>query len=59
MEFSRQEYWRRLPFPSLEDLSDQGVERGSAALQVDSVLPEPPGKPVAYTEISNGSARIS
>ena len=26
MEFSRQEYWRGLPFPTLEDLSDPGIE---------------------------------
>ena len=26
MEFSRQEYWSRLPFPSPGDLSDAGIE---------------------------------
>ena len=26
MEFSRQEYWSRLPFPSPGDLSDPGIE---------------------------------
>ena len=26
MEFSRQEYWNRLPFPSPEDLPDPGIE---------------------------------
>jgi len=26
MEFSRQEYWRGLPFPSPEDLPDSGIE---------------------------------
>ena len=26
MEFSRQEYWSGLPFPSLEDLPDPGIE---------------------------------
>ena len=25
-EFSRQEYWSQLPFPSLRDLSDPGIE---------------------------------
>ena len=29
MEFSRQEYWSVLPFPSPGDLSDPGVEPGS------------------------------
>ena len=29
MEFSRQEYWSGLPFPSLEDLPDLGIESGS------------------------------
>ena len=28
MGFSRQEYWSGLPFPSLGDLSDPGVEPG-------------------------------
>ena len=36
MEFSRQEYWSGLPFPSLEDLPDSGNEPGSPALQVSS-----------------------
>jgi len=26
MVFSRQEYWRRLPFPSQGDLPDPGIE---------------------------------
>ena len=26
MEFSRQEYWRRVPFPTQEDFSDPGIE---------------------------------
>ena len=44
MEFSRQEYWRGLPFPSPEDLSDPGIKPRSLALQVDSLPSEPPGK---------------
>ena len=43
--FSRQEHWSGLPFPSPEVLPDPGVEPGSPALQVDSLLSEPPGKP--------------
>ena len=31
MEFSRQEYWSGLPFPSLGDLPDPGVEPTSLA----------------------------
>ena len=45
MEFSRQEYWSRLPFPSPGDLSDPGMEPGSPALQADSLLSESPEKP--------------
>ena len=37
MELSRQEYWSGLPFPSLGDLPDPGVEPGSPALQADSL----------------------
>ena len=33
MEFSRQEYWSELPFPSPGDLSNPGIELGSPALQ--------------------------
>ena len=29
MEFYRQEYWSRLPFPSAEDLPDPGIRRVS------------------------------
>ena len=46
MEFSRQEYWSGLPFPSLGDLPDPGIEPRSPALQADALLSEPPGKPV-------------
>ena len=45
MEFSRQGYWSGLPFPSPGDLPDPGIEPGSPALQADSLLSEPPGKP--------------
>ena len=38
MEFSRQEYWSGLPFPSPEDLPDLGTEPWSPALQADSLL---------------------
>ena len=44
MRFSEQVYWNGLPFPSLGDLPDPGIEARSAALQADSLLPESPGK---------------
>ena len=43
MEFSRQEYWSGLPFPSPGDLPDPGIEPGSTALQADALPSEPPG----------------
>ena len=36
-EFSRQEYYSRLPVPSTGDLPDPGIELGSPALQADSL----------------------
>ena len=45
MEFSRQEYWSGLAFPSPGDLPDPGTERRSFTLKADSLLSEPPGKP--------------
>ena len=45
MGFPRQEYWSELLFPSPGDLPDSGVEPRSPALQSDSLLSEPPGKP--------------
>ena len=41
MEFSRKEYWSGLPCPSPGDLPNLGIERGSPALQADSL---PSGK---------------
>ena len=34
MEFSRQEYWSGLPFPSSGNILDPGIEPGSLALQI-------------------------
>ena len=45
MEFSMQEYWSGLPFPSPGDLPNTGIEPGSPALQADALQSEPPGKP--------------
>ena len=44
MEFSRQEYWSGMPFPSPEDLPNLGIEPMSPALQVDSSPSKPSGK---------------
>ena len=44
MEFSRQEYWSGLPFPSPEDLPNPGIELGSPILQADALTYEAPGK---------------
>ena len=44
MEFSRQEYWSGLPFPSPGDLPNPGIELKSSALQADALPSEPPGK---------------
>ena len=52
MEFSRQEYWSRLSFPSPRDLPNSGIEPRSYALQADSLSSGPPGKPMyMYTYI--------
>ena len=45
MEFSRQEYWSGLPFPSPGDLPNPGVKPESPALQTDSLPTEPLGTP--------------
>ena len=45
MKFSRQEYWRGLPFSSPGDLPNPELEPRSPTLQADSSLSEPPGKP--------------
>ena len=40
MEFFRPENWSRQPFLFLGDLPDRGIDPGSSALQVDSLLTE-------------------
>ena len=45
MEFSMQEYWSGLPFPSPGDLPNPGIEPRSPALQAGALTSEPPGKP--------------
>ena len=53
MEFSRQEYWSGLPFPSPGHLPDPGIKPGSTELQADSLQSEPLGQPVL--QVSTGS----
>ena len=42
VEFSSQEYWCGLSFPSPGDLPDPGIKPGSPTFQVDSLVSEPP-----------------
>ena len=53
MEFSRQEYWGRLPFPSPEDLSDTGIEARSPTLQADAYHLSHQGKSTVTSGFSN------
>ena len=46
MEFSRQEYWNGLLFPTPGDLPDPGISRASPALAGKFFTIEPPGKPI-------------
>ena len=43
--------WAAIPFS--RDLSYSGIEPGSLALQVDSLLSEPPGKPMTTYKIQD------
>ena len=47
-EFSRQEYWSGLPFPSPGDFFDPGIKPRSPALQADSLLSKLQGSPKLY-----------
>ena len=48
MKFSRQEFWSGLPFPSPGHLPSPAIEPRSPALQADSLLSEPQGKPFPW-----------
>ena len=59
MEFSRQEYWSGLPFPSPGDLPDPGIEPGPPTLQADALPSDPlmcvlPQKKRGENEIRDG-----
>ena len=61
VEFSRQEYWSGLLFPSSGDLPDPGIEPASPALAGGSLTTEPPGKLDAVTSLKtifNLAARV-
>ena len=52
MEFSRQEYWSGLRFPTPEDRPNPGIKcttLASPALAGGFFATEPPGKPLNYT----------
>ena len=54
LEFSRQKYWSRLPFPTPEDLPNPGIEPTSPALAGRFFTPVTPGKPfVTYNSVIN------
>ena len=58
MEFSRQEYWSGLPFPSPGDLPDLGIKPvflASPALAGGFFTTVPPGKPYKW----GGASQIS
>ena len=62
MEFSRQEYWSGLSFPSPGDLPNPGIEPRSPSLQVNSLPCEAPGKSkntgVGTYTFSRGSSQL-
>ena len=49
MEFSRQEYWSELPFPSPGDPPNPGIEPASLALAGRFFTPAPSRKPKGNT----------
>ena len=52
MEFSRQEYWSGLSFPTPFDLPNPGIEPRSPVLQVDSLPTELSGKLLLLSHFS-------
>ena len=48
-----EKYWNELPFPSLGDLPNPGIELGSPTLRAESLPTEPPGKSPEYRERTN------
>ena len=56
MEFSKQEYWSGLLFPSQGDIPYPGIQPGSPALQADSLPFGLQGSPIHVLVIINGAA---
>ena len=58
MEYTRQEDWSELPFPSPGNLHDPGIKPRSLALQADFLLSELSGKPkVIYDDYKKALQR--
>ena len=55
MEFSRQEYWSGLLFPSPGDLPDPGIKAKFPELQADTLPSEPLGKPIKHHQTNKPS----
>ena len=53
LEFSSQEYWSGLPFPSPGGLSNPGIEPGSPALLQADSLPSEPEREFYYFTITS------
>ena len=53
LEFSSQEYWSGLPFPSPGRLSNPGIEPGSPALLQADSLPSEPEREFYYFTITS------
>ena len=52
MEFSKQEYWSGLPFPSPGELPDPAIEPRSPKFQANALPSEPPGKLLSIIEVT-------
>ena len=53
MEFSKQEYWSGLPFPSPGDLPKPEIKPGYPTLQADALPSEPPMIEVLHNRYGN------
>ena len=51
MGLSKQEYWSGLPFPSLEDLPDPGIDPCLLHVQANSLLVSPPESMRVYLHV--------
>ena len=58
MGFSRQEYWKKLPFPSPGDLPNPGIEPRSPALQADSLQTELRGRPLSQQDVTTKKVQL-